>query len=57
MTGIKKDVLEIILGKAEIDPSVRPENVSMEEWGRIVDQIMEHIEDSKKITKGLKFWD
>ena len=57
MTGIKKDVLERILGKAEIDPSVRPENVSMEEWGRIVDQIMEHIEDSKKITKGLKFWD
>lgn len=47
MAGFKKDNLETILTKEGIDVNVRPENLSMEEWGKIVDNLTDHLEYTK----------
>ncbi|MBI5192367.1 MAG: ribosomal RNA small subunit methyltransferase A [Nitrospirae bacterium] len=47
MAGFKKESLEEILGNAGIDFSVRPENLSIEDWGKIVDDLTDHLEYQK----------
>lgn len=47
MAGFKKDSLESILSNEGIDFSVRPENLSIEDWGKIVDDLTEHLEYQK----------
>lgn len=47
MAGFKKDDLESILSNEGIDISIRPENLSMEEWGKIVDDLTDHLEYQK----------
>lgn len=55
MAGFHKDIITRILEQAGIDPSMRPEDLSMEKWGKIVDFLFEHLEDYQKYRKGLKF--
>jgi len=55
MAGFHKDIITRILGQAGIDHSMRPEDLSMEKWGKIVDYLFEHLEDYQKYRKGLKF--
>ena len=47
MAGFKKDTLESILGNAGIDLSVRPENLTIEDWWKIVDDLTDHLEYTK----------
>lgn len=47
MAGFKKDTLESILGNAGIDVLARPENLTIEDWGRIVDDLTDHLEYTK----------
>lgn len=47
MAGFKKDILETILGNAGIDVLVRPENLTIEDWGKIVDDLTDHLEYTK----------
>lgn len=47
MAGFKKDTLESILGNAGIDVLARPENLTIEDWGKIVDDLTDHLEYTK----------
>ncbi len=47
MAGFKKDMLEGILINAGIELNIRPENLSMEEWGKLVDELTDHLEYQK----------
>lgn len=47
MAGFKKDTIESILGNAGIDVSVRPENLTIEDWGKLVDDLTDHLEYTK----------
>lgn len=48
MAGFNKEIVDRILGEVGIDPSIRPEDVSMEKWGNIVDVLMEHLAEYQK---------
>ncbi len=51
MSGFNKEIVNRVLGEVGIDPSVRPEDINIEEWGRIVDELVDHLSEYQKYRK------
>lgn len=49
MCGLKKEYIEGALKRAGIDPSLRPEDLSIEQWGKLVDGLI-------SFASGQKMW-
>jgi len=49
MCGMKKEYIEGALKRAGIDPSLRPEDLSVEQWGKLVDGLI-------SFASGQKMW-
>lgn len=47
MCGIQKDIVEAVLCKLGINTSLRPEDINIEQWGKIIDELIEHLSDQK----------
>lgn len=52
LSGYKKETIKSVLDRSGIDPNKRPEDVSMEEWGKIADNLMEFMDLQQR---GMKF--
>lgn len=51
MAGFDKEIVTRVLSILGIDPSIRPEDVSMENWGRIVDSLRDRSSGYKNFRK------
>ncbi|MBI5756609.1 MAG: ribosomal RNA small subunit methyltransferase A [Nitrospirae bacterium] len=52
LSGYKKETIKSVLERSGIAPNKRPEDVSMEEWGKIADNLMEFMASQQR---GMKF--
>ncbi len=51
LSGHSKEIIKSVLGQLGIDHSIRPEDVGMEEWGKIADTLMEFMMSEQKRHK------
>ena len=51
LSGHSKEIIKNVLEFAGIDQNKRPEQVSMEEWGKIADTLMEFMLSQQKRMK------
>ena len=55
MAGFNKEIVVRILGEMDVDPAVRPEDISLEQWGKIVNDLVDHLSEYQKYRKETVF--